>query len=251
MKRATVVMAALVLCGACGCMKKYMGGVSKTVCETWIYSSPHGARLYLNGRYVGRTPYKYTAINNGDSSAHFIARDLSDLTVRKRGYDDEVEVLTVANCYKKLNIENKGVEDQVKRYKGHTTFYMDEKEYYEKKGFGNVVIKAFPEDEDAEIYINDSLVGNGKTSLLKLPEGNYVLKVRKPGYKTYARIISVLSDNDITITANLVEVSEAGGEGTPQIEAEEIEAEEIELTPAGEEAELEEDEIPGTIGGKE
>lgn len=80
---------------------------------------------------------------------------------------------------------------------------------------------------------------------MKLPEGSYVLKVRKPGYAPYARIISVLPDNDVTVTANLVELPEGHEEITM------IEAEAIELTPAGLEAELEDDEMPGTVGGRE
>lgn len=248
MKRALFVIMALSLCAAAGCAVKYgrmAKGVSRTVCEVWIYSFPQGARLYADDEYVGRTPYKYIAINEGDSSAHFIAQNVPELTVRKRGYYEEAQVITIANCYKKLNIKNEGVNDQVKTYKGHITLYLDEKEYYAKSRFGNIMIKVSPEDKEAEIYLNDSLIGNGKTSLLKLPEGSYVLKVRKPGYAPYARIISVLPDNDVTVTANLVELPEGHEEITM------IEAEAIELTPAGLEAELEDDEMPGTVGGRE
>jgi len=235
--------------GACmifGCTAKYMKGVSRTVCEVWIYSMPQGARIYLNGHYVGRTPYKYTAVNEGDSSAHFIAADLSEITARKRGYDDEIEAVTVANCYKKLSLENEGVTDQLKRYKGGITLYLDEKEIAAEKEYGNVIIAAVPEEPDAEIYINDSLIGNGKTSLLKLPAGSYVLKIRKPGYRQYARVISVLADNDLTISAKLEKTSGESAEAPATIETERVD-----LSPAGKEAELQEDEVPGTVGGKE
>lgn len=249
MKRAILWGLAMSACWAFGCTAKYakyMKGVDKTVCEVWIYSMPQGARLYFNGHYVGRTPYKYTAVNPGDSSAHFIASDLSEIVARRRGYDDEVETVTVANCYKKLSLENEGVIDQVKKYKGDITLYMDEKEVAVEKEHGNVVIAAVPEDQDAEIYVNDSLIGNGKTSLLKLPAGSYVLKIKKPGYKQYARIISVLADNDLTITARLEKA-----DGKDNAPSSVVETEEVDLSPAGKESELEEDEVPGTLGGKE
>ena len=158
MKRLILVGMGMAMCAAFGCTSRYLKGVSKTVCEVWVYSMPQGARLYLNGHYMGRTPYKYTAVNNGDSSAHFVARDLSEITTRKRGFDDEVEVVTLANCYKKLNIENEGVSDQVKRYTGNITLYMDEKENIPEKESGNVTISVEPESPDAEIYINDTLI---------------------------------------------------------------------------------------------
>ena len=123
---------------------------------------------------------------------------------------------------------------------------MDEKEQEAKEEYGNIVIEAVPPDSDAEIYINDSLIGNGKTSLLKLPAGSYVLKVRKPGYKTYSRIFSVLPDNDITIQAILEKLPPGEEE-----ELEEGEAMGVELSPAEEEIEIEEDTVPGTLGGKE
>jgi hypothetical protein len=249
--RRALLLAALAIssCFACGCAAKYakyVKGVDKTVCEVWIYSMPQGARLYFNGHYVGRTPYKYTAINEGDSSAHFIAADLSEIVARRRGYDDEVETITIANCYKKLSLENEGTIEQVKKYKGNLTLYLDEKEVAAEKEHGNVVISTVPEGPDAEIYINDSLIGNGKTSLLKLPAGSYVLKIKKPGYKQYARIISVLADNDLTITARLEKAS-----GEDDTVSTIVEAEEVDLSPAGEESEIDEDEIPGTLGGKE
>lgn len=249
MRRALLWGLAIFACAACGCAAKYakyVKGVDKTVCEVWIYSMPQGARLYFNGHYVGRTPYKYTAVNEGDSSAHFIAADLSEIVARKRGYDDEVETVTIANCYKKLSLENEGVIDQLKKYKGDVTLYLDEKEVAAEREHGNVIIAAVPEEPDAEIYINDSLIGNGKTSLLKLPEGSYVLKIKKPGYKQYARIISVLADNDLTITARLEKAS--GEEGAPSAV---VETEAVDLSPAGKESEIEEDEVPGTLGGKE
>ncbi len=246
MKRALLWALAIGACMILGCTAKYLKGVNKTVCEVWIYSMPQGARLYFNGHYAGRTPFKYTVINEGDSSAHFIAADLGEITARKRGYDDEVETVTVANCYKKLSLENEGAADQVKKYKGNITLYLDQKEVAAEKEYGNVIIAAVPEEPDAEIYINDSLIGNGKTSLLKLPAGSYVLKIRKPGYKQYARVISVLADNDLTINAKL-EKSEAEEGEAPVV----LETEKVDLSPAGKEAELEEDEAPGTIGGKE
>jgi hypothetical protein len=249
MKRVLLLGLALSACLAYGCATKYATyakGVDKTVCEVWVYSMPQGARLYFNSHYVGRTPYKYTAVNDGDSSAHFIASDLSEVVARRRGYDDEVVTITIANCYKKLSLENEGVIDQVKKYRGKITLYLDEKEVAAEKEHGNVIISVVPEEPDAEIYLNDSFIGNGKTSLLKLPAGSYVLKVKKPGYKQYARVISVLADNDLTITARLEEASE--DEGTPSAM---VEAEEVDLSPAGEESEIEEDEVPGTIGGKE
>lgn len=244
MKRATVV-ACVLACAACGCARRPTLGVSKTVCEVNIYSMPQGARLYINGHYVGRTPYRYTAINEGDSSAHFIVKGLSEILARKQGYDDEVEVVTVVNCYKKLGIENKGVIDQVKRYDGTITLYLDEKEEVAERKFGNVLIAAIPEEPDAEIYLNDNLIGNGKTSLLKLPQGNYILKVRKPGYKPYSKVIGVLGDNDLTITA-ILEKAPAESAGAPGA----IEEEQVTLSPAGKEAEIDEDEVPGTVGGK-
>ena len=246
MKRAMLWGLAFGACAIFGCTTKYLKGVSKTVCEVWMYSMPQGARIYLNGHYVGRTPYKYTAVNEGDSSAHFIAADLSEIVARKRGYDDEVETVTVANCYKKLSLENEGVTDQVKKYKGAITLYLDEKELAAEKEYGNVIISAVPEEPDAEIYINDSLIGNGKTSLLKLAAGSYVLKIRKPGYKQYARVISVLADNDLTISAKLEKASGERAEAPATIEAEKVD-----LSPSGKEAELEEDQVPGTVGGKE
>jgi len=246
MKRALLWGLAVGACMILSCTAKYLKGVSKTVCEVWIYSMPQGARLYFNGHYAGRTPYKYTAVNQGDSSAHFIAADLAEIIARKRGYDDEIETVTLANCYKKLSLENEGVTDQVKKYRGNLTLYLDEKEIAAEKEYGNVIIAAVPEEPDAEIYINDSLIGNGKTSLLKLPAGSYVLKIRKPGYKQYARIISVLADNDLTINARLEKTS--GESAGP---AETIEAEKVDLSPSGKEAELEEDDVPGTVGGKE
>jgi hypothetical protein len=246
MKRTILLIVALASCMGFGCTHRYTRGVSETLCEIWIYTLPQGARLYLNNHYVGRTPYKYTGINKGDSSAHFVVRDLSEIMVRKRGYDDEVKVVTLANCYRELNIENEGVREQVKRYRGSITLYMDEKEQEAKEEYGNIVIEAVPSDSDAEIYINDSLIGNGKTSLLKLPAGSYVLKVRKPGCKTYSRIISVLPDNDITVQAILEKLPPGEEE-----ELEEGEAMGVELSPAEEEVEIEEDTVPGTLGGKE
>jgi len=241
-----IILIAMVLaCAASGCARKPTLGVSKTVCEVNIYSMPQGARLYINGHYVGRTPYRYTAVNEGDSSAHFVVRGLSEIIARKQGYDDEVEILTVANCYKKLGIENKGVFDQIKRYEGSITLYMDEKEAIAERKFGNVMIAAVPEDQDAEIYLNDNLIGSGKTSLLKLPQGNYILKVRKPGYKTYSKVIGVLPDNDLTITAILEKAT--GPAEAPAA----IEEEKVTLSPAGIEAEIDEDEVPGTVGGVE
>jgi len=170
-------------------------------------------------------------------------RDLSEIIARKQGHDDEVEVVTVANCYKKLNIENEGVHDQVKTYRGNITLYMDEKEGVADIKFGNVMITAVPEDPDAEIFLNDNLIGNGKTSLLKLPAGNYILKIRKPGYRPYIRVVGVLPDNDLTISATLEK-----GEGE---EAAAQARETVELSPAGREAEIEEDAVPGTVGGKD
>jgi hypothetical protein len=246
MNRVMLAAVALALCTGWGCAKKYPGGVSKTLCEIRIYSMPQGARLFLNGHYVGRTPYKYTAINEGDSSAHFIVRDLAEIIARKQGYDDEVELVTVANCYKKLTIENEGVQEQVKSYRGTITLYLDEKEGMADVKHGNVMISVVPEEPDAEIYINDNLIGNGKTSLLKAPGGNYILKVRKPGYKPYVRVIGVIPENDITITAILERADEASVEGTAAKQAEKVE-----LSPAGLEAEIEEDGVPGTVGGKD
>lgn len=245
MKRAFVIGLALLVSCAAGCTSRYLRGVSKTACVVWIHSMPEGALLYLNGNYVGRTPHKYTAFNDGNSSAHFIAPDLSEIMVRKRGYDDEVQVVTVANCYKMLNIENSGVNEQIKTYAGNITLYMDERENFAEKEYGNVVIAAVPEDRDAEIYLNDNLIGNGKTPLLKLPAGSYVLKIRKPGYTPYARVISVLAENDLTITADLEKSSGTGDEAAAAMQAEKIQ-----LSPAGAESELEEDAVPGTIGGK-
>jgi hypothetical protein len=224
-----------------------MKGISKTVCEVWINTMPQGARLYLAGKYVGRTPYKYIAVNNGDSSAHFVVRDLAEIIARKRGYNDEAEVITVQNCYAKLGIANEGVRDGVKTYKGDISLYLEAKENFSKLEYGNIVIEAVPPDEDAEIYLNDSLIGNGKTSLLKLPVGSYILKVRKPGYKVYARVISVLPENDITVKALL---KETGPEGTQSGTPQPYEGE-IELSPAGVEAEMEDDLIPGIVGGTE
>jgi len=242
MKRAAMMGLLCAVCAMCGCTARYTKGISKTVCEVWINSMPQGALLFLNGHFVGRTPYKYTGINDGDSSAHFVARDLSEIIARKRGFDDEAEAITVANCYVKLSMENKGVTEQVKQYKGSITLYLDVKEGFPEKEYGNVSISALPEDPDVEIYINGSLIGNGKTALLKLAAGSYILKITKPGCKTYLRIISVLADNDITITALLQKESgEAVGEELlPATEA-------IELSPSGKEAEMEEDYTPGTI----
>ncbi|MDD5555848.1 MAG: PEGA domain-containing protein [bacterium] len=227
-----------------GCTGRYTGGTAKTVCEVRIYSMPHGARLFLNGHYVGRTPYKFTAVNDGDSSAHFVARGLSEIVARKQGYDDEVEVITVANCYRKLNIEQVGVTDQVKGYRGQITLYLDQKERAVERKHGNILIAAVPEEPDAEIYLNDNLIGNGRTSLLKLPEGNYILKVRKPGFAPYTKVVGVLADNDLTVTAILEPVPEDA-----PIEDLTPPEPHIELSPAGREAEIEHDSFPGTIGG--
>lgn len=243
MKRALVFCLAVAAVLPAACTSRYLKGVTKTTCEVWIHSMPEGALLYLNGNYVGRTPYKYTAFNEGDSSAHFIAPGLSHIMARRRGYDDEVELVTVANCYKKLNISNEGMSGQVKTYKGDITLYMDERENVAEREYGNVVITADPADPDAEIYLNDHLIGNGKTALLKLPAGSYVLKVRKPGYRVYARVISVLADNDLTITAGL-EKGDAGA--APSL----MDAEKVQLSRPGLESELEEDASPGTIGGR-
>ena len=244
MKRAFLIGLAVLAALAEGCASRRMGGVATTSCTVWIHSMPGGALLYLNGNYVGRTPYKYTAFNRGDSSAHFIVPDLAEILVRKRGYDDEAQAVTVANCYRLFSIENAGVREQVKSYTGNLTLYMDERESVVEREHGNVVIAALPEDPNAEIYLNDSLIGNGKTSLLKLPAGSYVLKIRKPGYKVYARVISVLADNDLTITARLEKAAEAGDEVSSALEAERLQ-----LSPAGAESELEEDAVPGTVGG--
>lgn len=244
MKRAFVIgLAAMAVLGA-GCTSRHLRGVATTTCTVWIHSMPQGALLYLNGNYVGRTPYKYTAFNRGDSSAHFIVPDLAEIMVRKRGYDDEAQAVTVANCYRLFSLESVGVHEQVKSYTGHLTLYMDERESIVEREHGNVVIAAIPEDQDAEIYLNDSLIGNGKTPLLKLPAGSYILKIRKPGYKVYARVISVLADNDLSISA---ELEKGTGEGDEVSSA--LQAEKLQLSHAGAEAELEEDAIPGTIGG--
>jgi hypothetical protein len=246
MKRAAIMGMLFASCAVCGCTAKYIAGISKTVCEVWINSMPRGALLFLNGHFVGRTPYKYTGINEGDSSGHFIVRDLSEIIARKRGFDDETETLTVANCYKKLTLVDEGVTDQVKHYKGGITLYLDAKEVYAEKEYGNLIITAVPEDPDAEIYINGSLIGTGKTSPLKLPAGSYILRIQKPGYKQYFRVISVLADNDLTITALLQK--ESGG----KVEEGLIPATwPIELSPSGKEAEMEEDYTPGTIEEEE
>lgn len=244
MKRMIV---ALGLLAACGCATPpYPKGVNRTVCEVWINSMPQGALLYLNGHYVGRTPYKYTAFNDGDSSAHFIVRDLAEIIARKRGFDDETETITIENCYKKLWLKSEGVQEQVKHYRGGITLYMDVREGFSEKEYGNVSITAVPEDAGAEIYLNDSLIGNGKTSLLKLPAGSYILKIRKSGYKTYARVISVLAENDLTITAPLQKAEGVEEEAVPVTETGSVEQ-----SPAGREAEMDEDYTPGTVGGTE
>ncbi|MCX6357577.1 MAG: PEGA domain-containing protein [Candidatus Aureabacteria bacterium] len=243
MKRCVGITVAVAACLLCGCAFWHsggIGGVSKTICEVWINSMPQGALLYLNGHYVGRTPYKYTVINEGDASAHFIARDLSEITCRKRGFDDEVEMITVENCYKKFSIQNEGVTEQVKRYKGFIALYLDVKEDFAEKEFGNLVITCNPQAADAEIYINDSLIGNGKTSLLKLPAGSYILRIRKAGYKLYSRVISVLADNDLTITANLERTDAGANEPAPAMTPE------VESSPPGRDVELEEDYTPGS-----
>jgi len=66
---------------------------------------------------------------------------------------------------------------------------------------GVVTIESSP--DSAEIFLDGSLIGSTRAERLKLPPGNHSVVLKKKGYKSWERSLTVLQGNDLTLKATL------------------------------------------------
>jgi hypothetical protein len=137
-----------------------------------VHSFPSGAKVFLDGGYyIGQTPLENRAISPGNHK----------ITLVLLNYDKHAEDIYISPG-KSLNL------------------FVNLAPI-----FGKVQLTS--ELEGAMVYINDEYVGNAPL-VIDLGPGSYRLKLIKPNYQNWSKVIIVYPDQIITIPAILVPIPE-------------------------------------------
>ena len=137
-----------------------------------VYSFPSGAKVFLDGGYyIGQTPLENRAISPGNHK----------ITLVLLNYDKHAEDIYMSPG-KSLNL------------------FVNLAPI-----FGKVQLTS--ELEGAMVYINDEYVGNAPL-VIDLGPGSYRLKLIKPNYQNWSKVIIVYPDQIVTIPAILVPIPE-------------------------------------------
>ena len=137
-----------------------------------VYSFPSGAKVFLDGGYyIGQTPLEGREISPGNHK----------ITLVLLNYDKYAEDIYISPG-KSLNL------------------FVNLPPI-----FGKVQLTS--ELEGAMVYINDEYVGNAPL-VIDLGPGSYQLKLIKPNYQSWSKVIIVYPDQIITIPAILVPIPE-------------------------------------------
>ena len=131
-----------------------------------VYSTPSGAKVYIDDTYIGKTPIEHKEVQTG---RHEIA-------IEKEGYQNYTKTIEILpNKTILVNATLKAIE-------------------------GGLYITSNP--SEADVYINGSY--RGKTPLyLVIPVGKYEVKVTKEGYANYTTEVEVKAWITTSIKVNL------------------------------------------------
>ena len=131
-----------------------------------VYSTPSGARVYIDNTYIGKTPIEHKEVQRG---RHEIA-------IEKEGYQNYTNTIEIPpNKTVVVNATLKAIE-------------------------GGLYITSNP--SEADVYINGSY--RGKTPLyLVIPVGKYSVEVTKEGYANYTTEVEVKAWITTSIKVNL------------------------------------------------
>ncbi len=135
-----------------------------------IFTEPSGVDVYINDNFIGKSPIINYKINPGEYKISFI----------KEGYEKREEIIRISKKENKnLNFEINKLTNEIE-----------------------VNINSIP--QNANIYINDNLVGTTPLSYKFLINDVYNLKITKEGYETYQEKI-IINENKKEITVTLKE----------------------------------------------
>ena len=137
-----------------------------------VYSFPSGAKVFLDGGYyIGQTPLEGREISPGNHQ----------ITLVLLNYDKHAEDIYITPGKT-------------------TTFFVNMVPVFGKVKLSSVL-------EGALVYINDEYVGTAPI-VIAIGPGNYRLKLAKPNYQSWSKVITVYPDQIITVPAVLVPVPE-------------------------------------------
>lgn len=128
-----------------------------------VTSSPeNGAKVFVNGEYIGETPCKTDRLKSGSHSVR----------VMKEMYNSNEKTIVVNDG----QTTNANIEMSV-----------------------NFAILTINTDEGSDIYVDEELKGKGSWTG-RLSEGSHYLEARKPSHKTIAKNINLIIGKNETIT---------------------------------------------------
>lgn len=144
-----------------GNISEISGQVTKEMKGMSITSQPLGAKVYIDGKYVGITPLSDYKFPNEDINY--------GLRLVKDGYLDYVYTITP-------NRFNTGTFKAV---------------LSTKNALGQLVISTIP--TGANVYLDDEYVGTSLVTLANIPQGIHEIRLEKQGYPVYTEQMEVLA----------------------------------------------------------
>ena len=201
-----------------------------------VYSSPSGAEVYVDGDYVGTTPLENYKLSTGKHSVVVKKNDYQDYKTTvtiEPGKTKKLEVtLSKAPGTLKIASEPSGAKVYIGGdYKGKTpltlnlapgtyTVKLTMKDYEDytttvtlspgdvkslsitlTPKFGSLTVTSEP--SGAEVYLDGDYVGTTPLENYKLSTGEHEVKVKKSGYATFTKTITIKPGETTSMKATL------------------------------------------------
>lgn len=132
-----------------------------------IYSSPQGAGVWINNKFIGTTPREKEELNTGRYN----------LIIRKKGYEE----------YRGAFIVRKGETADVNAALGV---------------LGKLTVYSQP--SGASVLLNGDVIGSTPISEKGLKEGSYQVSLKKEGYDEYATNVKISKNRVASISKTLI-----------------------------------------------
>jgi serine/threonine protein kinase/outer membrane protein assembly factor BamB len=143
-----------------------------------IYSTPSGASVYVDGKFIGKTPLENYELSSGEHS----------LIIQAEGYEDySTSVFITPGETSSVNVNL-------------------------KLKTGTLSVTSTP--SDALVYVNGEYKGRTPLSL-ELPPGSYTIKLTKQNYLDYETTLTIQAGETKSISASLVPIGYLTVDSTP------------------------------------
>lgn len=145
------------------------------------------AEVYINGEYVGTTPFSSQEITPGENTI-----ELKDDT---RQYQTSIYFLPHNNTY----MHHVGINRDL----GVSEFFSGGNEFWFEEDTSGNILRIISEPTGASVYIDGTEVGTTPFIANNLTEGDYDLEIQKEGYESQSARINAKAGYTLNITIKL------------------------------------------------